>query len=260
MLRELVHIGNFRIPSWGVMVMIGFLLSVWRGSRNAERYGMKREDLWDCCLIGLFGGVVGGRLVYVALEWASFKDHPLDIFKVWEGGMTSFGGIIGGVIAGVLAARARKYKLWDSLDIAAVSLPIGYAVGRIGCLLNGCCYGSVCDLPWALRFPDEHNPGQLTPPSHPAQIYEAIATMFSYFILVWLEKRRAFAGELICVYAILFAIVRFVIEGFRAGATAGEAGKITEGQIACIVIAVIAVVVDILLYMKHKKSLETKPA
>jgi phosphatidylglycerol---prolipoprotein diacylglyceryl transferase len=259
MLRELVHIGNFKIPSWGVLVMIGFLLGLWRATKNVERYGFKKEDLWDCCMVGLFGGVLGGRLAYIATQWSYFKTHLIEILQVWTGGMTSFGGLIGGVLAGVLAARYKKYNILDALDLTGVALPIGYGIGRIGCLLNGCCYGSVCDKPWALRFPDEAHPGELTPPSHPAQLYEAIATGFAYLIMVWFEKRRAFRGQLICIYGMLFSIIRFVIEGFRAGATAGEVGKVTDGQIACLIIHALSLIAYVWLHAHHQKTLKSEP-
>src|SRR4051812_23133825 len=100
MLPILFHIGQFPVHSWGVLLMIGFLLGAWRAAKHAPRYGIVPEDLWDASLFGLFGGVVGGRLAYVLLNIPYFSIHPGEIVALWSGGMTSFGGLIGGMLAG----------------------------------------------------------------------------------------------------------------------------------------------------------------
>ena len=234
----LFHIGTFPVHSWGLLLMIGFLLGTYRAARFAPRYGIAPEDLWDCALFGLFGGVVGGRLAFVLNpeNIAGFLHAPLTILALWQGGMTSFGGFLGGVGAGLLTARARKVNILDIGDLAAPSLAIGYFWGRIGCFLNGCCYGGVCREPWGVRFPG------MTEPVHPTELYSAGAAAVIFAALVWAEKRRAFRGQLLLLFALLYALYRFVVEFFREGATAGPSGvaQLTQGQVACLVIAFVA--------------------
>ena len=232
----LFHVGSRPIYAWGLLLMVGFLLAAWRGARVARRYGLAPEDVWDASLVGLLGGIIGGRLVYVALEWKHFAANPVEIFQIWTGGMTSFGGLIGGVLAGLAVARLRKMNVADSADLAAVSLPIGYGIGRIGCLLNGCCYGGQCDLPWAVNF--RHADGTMTGPSHPAQLYSAAAALVMYLVLAWVERRRRFRGQQILLFCVMYGVYRFLIEFVREGATASLSGiaHLTQAQVACVFI------------------------
>ena len=247
----LFYVGRFPIHAWGVLLMIGFLLGTWRAARVAPRYAIAPEDLWDCALIGLLGGVLGGRLAYVLNpeNINGFLHAPLTIFALWNGGMTSFGGLLGGVGAGLLAARTRKIippagtdvsppqiNLLDLGDLAAPSLAIGYFWGRIGCFLNGCCFGGVCHEAWGVRFPG------MSEPVHPTELYSAFAAVVIFTVLLVIEKRRAFRGQLLLLFAILYAIYRFVVEFFREGATANPSGiaALTQGQVACLVLALAA--------------------
>lgn len=247
MLPVLFKVGNFPVHAWGLLLMAGFLLATWRAAKNGKRYEISPEDVWDIALIGLFGGIVGARLLYVALTWNDYATNPLNVFALWNGGMTSFGGFVGGILAGVLACRFKKVNAWDMADLAAVSFPIGYFFGRIGCFLNGCCYGGVCDLPWAVRFHIKDASGMdiLTAPSHPAQLYAAIASVVMFAILLPLERRRAFRGQVILAFLILYSIYRFLVEFVREGTTADSSGilNLTEAQVACIVIAIISGIV-----------------
>lgn len=242
MLPELFHIGPLKVHSWGVLLMFGFLLGTWRAARSAPRYGIKTEDVWDVGLWGLLGGVLGARLVYVLLTWSEFRAHPAAIFQIWEGGMTFYGGMGGGILAGALVCRIRRIRIGDMADLAAMAFPIAYALGRVGCFLNGCCYGGVCDLPWAVRFHDASMPGGLTPPSHPAQLYSAIISVAIYFLLARMEPRRRFSGQLLLAYLFLYGVYRFGIEFLRAGATStrSDLAGLTEGQIASLLLAIFA--------------------
>lgn len=247
MLPVLFKVGNFPVHAWGLLLMIGFLLATWRAAQNGKRYNISPENVWDIALIGLFGGIVGARLLYVLLTWNDYATNPLNIFALWNGGMTSFGGFVGGIIAGIIACRIKKVDAWNMADLAAVSFPIGYFFGRIGCFLNGCCYGGVCELPWAVQFHIKDATGNdiLTPPSHPAQLYSAIAAAIMFAILLPLERKRAFRGQVILAFLILYSIYRFLVEFVREGATAESSGilNLTQAQIACIVIAVISGIV-----------------
>lgn len=253
MLPVLFHIGPFPVHSWGVLLMLGFLLAAGRAAANAKRYNLTSETVWDISLIGLFGGILGGRVVFVLLNLfphngqpGYFYTHPGEIAAIWTGGMTSFGGFAGGILAGALAARARKVSVADMADLAAMSFPIGYLLGRVGCFLNGCCYGGETNLPWATRF-HIHGPNGtdlLTPPSHPAQLYSALIALGMYFALLPIERGRKFRGQVMLAFLFLYGIYRFFIEFVREGVTAEQSGfaHLTQGQVASLVLALFAAV------------------
>lgn len=251
MLPILFHIGPFPLRSWGLLLMIAFLMGAWRASKNAHRYGIKVEDYWDAGLAGLFGGVIGGRLGYVLQNLGSYKSDFFSVAAVWQGGMTSFGGLLGGVLVGLTVCKKRGMNVWDAVDLGAPSLAIGMFFGRIGCLLNGCCYGHKCDQPWAMNFyPDEHT---RVLGVHPTQAYEAVGVAITYLLLVALEKRRVFRGQLLLAFCILYGIVRFTVEFWReqSGAESMKAG-LSTGQWASLTIAAIAAIAWPILAKKNK--------
>lgn len=252
MLPVLFTVGSFPIHTWGLLLMLGFLLGTWRAAKNAPRYNFTAEDVWDVSLISLFGGIVGARLAFVLQNIPHFSQNPGEIFAIWTGGMTSFGGFFLGIAAGMIACRVKGMSGWDMADLAAPSMAIGYCLGRIGCFLNGCCYGAVCDLPWAMRF---HLPdGSLTPPSHPAQLYSAIAALIIFAILMPMEKARKFRGQVMLAFLFLYGVYRFLAEIVREGATAELSGilHLTQAQIVCLLMSGISAAVYIYLLRRTK--------
>ncbi len=252
---ELFKIGPLTVHSWGVFLMLGFLLAAWRAARNAPRYNIAGEHMWDVSLWGLLGGVIGARLAYVLITPDEFRASPLAALQIWQGGMTFYGGLVGGILAGALVCRLRRINVLDAADLAALSFPLGYALGRVGCFFNGCCYGGVCDLPWATQF---HNPatGGLTAPSHPAQLYSALAAIAMYVLLVFLEPRRRFRGQLMLAFLFLYGVYRFCIEFVREGVTADTTPLLglTEGQIASLLLSLAAVAAWVIAARRARRS------
>lgn len=242
MMPVLFKIGSFPVHTWGLLLMAGFVLAAWRVAKHAPRYGFTREDAYDVSLWGLLGGIVGARLAFTLLNWSYYAAHPLQVLAVWDGGMTFYGGMAGGIGAGVLVCRAKRISVADMADLAAVSFPLGYALGRVGCFLNGCCYGGACELPWAVQFRPEHGP--VTVPSHPAQLYSALAAVLIYLLLLPLERRRRFRGQVMLAFLQLYGVYRFFVEFVREGVTADvtSIAHLTQGQIASLVLSLVAAV------------------
>lgn len=211
---ELLRIFGLPIKSYGLMMVIGFALGIWRAGRvSKKRYGINSARVYDIALVVLFSGVIGARLVYVIL------DHvPWDEFiAVWDGGLSFHGGLIGALLAGWVYTRLAKISFWDAADMVMPSLAIGYACTRIGCFFNGCCYGAPTILPWGVRFGED---GFLTPPSHPTQIYATLISFVIFLLLVKAERARKPRGFVFSVYMGLYGLYRFLIEFLRAGYTA----------------------------------------
>lgn len=223
----LFQIGNFPIRSYGTLLVIGFLLAVWRTTRvcarrmETEPEGSPRrlhpDMAFDIALWGLMFGLLGARLLYVALDWKSFAGNPIGIFRIWEGGLSLHGGMLFGILYLVFYCRRMGLQILPLADLGAPAWALAYAFGRVGCFLNGCCYGTVCDLPWAVRFVDEQK--HLTPPSHPIQLYASLINLVFFVWLTRWEKRPHRDGELFFGYLAMYGTYRGVMEFLRAGAT-----------------------------------------
>ena len=124
-----------------------------------------------------------------------------------------YGGLIGGTLAGLLYVWKSKLPLWKFADALAPSIALGYVPGRLGCLMNGCCYGRATGAPWAIHFPDEHETHGLG--VHPTQIYDSLLTLALYLGLAWLYRRKKFDGQVFASYFLCYAVTRSLVEAFR---------------------------------------------
>lgn len=233
---DLIRIGSFRLPSFGAMVLVGFLIGLAYTMVSARRLLRQEikdegrgldspgvitpEHVFDFSLGALFACIVGARLLYIALDWNEFQGRWMDIFKIWTGGITVIGALITGPLYALWFSRRHKLPFKKFADLCAPGFVLGNGIGRIGCFLNGCCYGHACDLPWGVRFADEKHPGYLTPPSHPAQLYDFGLNFCSFLVLHFWSRRPHKAGEIFLGFILCNCVTRFIDEQFRKGATA----------------------------------------
>jgi phosphatidylglycerol:prolipoprotein diacylglycerol transferase len=210
----LFRVFGIPIRSYGLMLILGFVVGSWIAGRRCARYGLNKDQTLDLALIVMLAGVVGARLLYVLLNWADYSASPVTVLYVWEGGLSYFGGLVAGFLGALLYVLKQNLRFWAVADLVAPSIAIGYAITRIGCFLNGCCYGRPTDLPWACKF---HS----TPvPVHPAQIYASLANLLIFAILIWWARRSRFDGQIFFGFLFLHGVYRFLNEFVRAGATA----------------------------------------
>lgn len=197
------------------MMAVAFLAGLWTASQRGRRDGFTPETILDIGPWLIVGAILGARIVYVTTYWhEQFAGRPLlEIFMVQHGGLVYYGGLIGAALAGILYARWKNLRLWKLADVLAPSIALGYVFGRIGCLLNGCCYGRPCNLPWAIHFP----PGHETYPQgvHPTEIYDSLLNLVLYIGLAWLYRRKKFDGQVFAAYLICYAVTRSIVETFR---------------------------------------------
>lgn len=241
------HLRPIVLHSYGLFLVFGFALSVWLSTKEAVRRGVDPNIIIDLSLPLLAWSVAACRLLYILLNHDQF--HSLhQMIAVWDGGLSFHGSLVAAPLVVWFYARRARLTFWQLADIIAPSVFAGYAVGRIGCLMNGCCYGYQCSLPWAMRFPDELNRGVLTPPSHPTQIYSTILGTGLFFLMQRLKVMPAFnrfAGQLTIVFFALYAFERGFIEYFRNGATANTVlgtDWLTQAQVASIIVLVVLAV------------------
>lgn len=238
------------IRAYGLMMVVGFTLGIWRAVRICKkRYGIEPDRVYDIALVSLFGGVLGARAVFILLNpgtesWRGF-------FAVWQGGLSFHGGLACAMLLGYIYTRRAKLSFWRTADLIAPSLAIGYAFTRIGCFLNGCCYGAPTSLPWGVRF---YENGMLTPPSHPTQIYASIANLLIFWLLTRLEPMRRGPGFVFVSYLGLYSIYRFLVEFLRSGYSASQwAFGLTQAQGVSLAVIVLSLIVILIKYRRPVK-------
>lgn len=262
---EAFRLGALTVHWYGVMLVLAFVLGVWTAGRRGQRAGLSPGLFADLAIWLLVGGVIGSRLLYVVTYWErDFSTRPLwEILAVWRGGLVFYGGFIGATIAGIVFTGWKRLPFFKVADALAPSIALGGVFGRIGCLMNGCCFGRPSALPWAVQFPvhsppwEEQARQQLIGPTdtampvHPAQIYDSLANLLLYAGLAWLYRRRKFDGQVFAVFLAGYAVLRSVVEIFRGDYTAAERwGPLTPAQALGVVVLLAGVTLLIVLRPK----------
>jgi len=230
------NLGPITVRWYGVMMAIAFIAGLWTASRRGLRDGIPAEKILDIGPWLIVGTIIGARALHVATYWnEEFAGRPFwEVFAVWKGGLVFYGGLIGASLATILYARVKHIGLWKLSDVLAPSIPLGYVFGRIGCFLNGCCYGSRCSLPWAVTYPEGNLNGAPTFPVHPSQLYDSFLSLLLYLFLAWLYRRKQFNGQVFAAYLLCYAITRSIVESFRGDYTKVHlhgAANLTPGQL-----------------------------
>ena len=211
----LFSIGPITLHTYGLMVALGFLAAVVWCVRRSRAYGLDPATVQDMCVYMALAGLIGSRLWFIGLAWPHFRDHPLDALKFWQGGLVFYGGLILAMITAIAVARLRRVRLFDFGDLAAPGLALGQAIGRLGCLSAGCCYGRPADLPWAVTFSHPECLAPLNRPLHPTQLYWFLSLLLLFGFLAVLGRRRRFSGQIFWTYGLVHGLLRAGLEVFR---------------------------------------------
>ena len=205
----LFHIGPFAVYSFGALIALGVFLSLFLMGRKSKRTGFPAtpELAADLLFAAVFSGFLGGRLFYVFENPAVYLHAPWKIFALWEGGLIFYGGVAGSLTGLFWVMKIKKIPYWKGLDFLIPYVALTHAFGRIGCLLNGCCAGKPCDLPWAVTGDGAR--------LHPVQLYEAAFNFLLFFFLNARTEKKKFDGEIISLYFMIYAAGRFIFEFFR---------------------------------------------
>ena len=249
----LFRIGDgLAIHTYGFFVAMGVLAGIFFAKHEAKRLGLDFEKVVDMCFYVIIAAIVGSRLFYVFINMDFFMAAPLEVFKIWTGGLVFYGGFIGAALVVVIYIKIYHLPLGKICDIGALSLPLGHALGRIGCFFAGCCYGKTCQLPWAITF---HNPDSLAPlniPLHPTQLYSSASNLIIFLILLFCRPHKSYDGQLFWMYIILYGINRSIIEIFRGDFRGGEVfGIFSISQTIGLSSALFAVVMLVILGRKN---------
>lgn len=246
--------GPITIHSYGMMVAIALIVGVYLARQEALRKNIKPELVYDLVFFLAVGSLAGARIYYLAFfDPASFVTNPVSVLKIWEGGLAVHGAILGGIIACVLFAGSRKVLFWRFADLVAPSVMLGQAIVRIGCFLNGCCFGVKTGSIFGVRFPKGSLPdiAYSGSPVHPAQLYELSLDLAGFLILWAIRRRVKFDGGLFLVYLALYSIIRIIVSGLR-----GDSLYMwnTDLKIAQVISGIVFVIALSLFILKRKKS------
>lgn len=208
----LFQLGGINIYSYGFFVALGIIIATLYLTRKMSREGGSPDTVIDLTLIVVVSGIIGARLAYILLydPWY-YLSHPLHILMFQEGGLAFYGAFILGFLAAVLYLRKAGIPVLAFLDLVSPAVALGYSVARMGCFLNGCCYGKPTELPWGVVFPVVDGLRR-----HPTQIYSLLAALLIFGILLWKTRRGIrFQGQIFSLFLILYGLLRAGIELLR---------------------------------------------
>lgn len=218
---------GLKVHGFSVMLVVAAASGVYLTAWRARREKIHPDVVFELAVWLLTGGFVGARALFL-IRNPGMVHSFWDIFKVWQGGIVFYGCIIGGLIGSLMYWVRRPFPFRAMCDAVAPALAIGIVLGRVGCLLNGCCFGAVCELPWAMTFPGESLPwlhhvesGWLSPlaprslPVHPAQVYAILDGVFLLALLSAYFPHRRKDGQVMALLMVTYPVTRFFIEGLR---------------------------------------------
>ena len=200
-------IGSKGIYWYALIILSGFLLGLLFVCMTCEKRGVSRDNVWDVALIGLITGIIGARIYYVLFALDEFNSLA-DMFKIWNGGLAIYGGIIGAFISTVIYCRVKKISVLKMVDVCAPGLLIGQIIGRFGNFVNAEVYGGETSGLFGMSING-------APPVHPLFLYESAWNALGLIVLLLFRKKKRADGQVFCLYILWYSAGRFVLEGMR---------------------------------------------
>lgn len=251
---------------YGVIIALAFLLGIAYILKRASAFGLNSDRVLDVVLGAVVGGIIGARIYYVVFSWEQYRENLADVFKIWEGGIAIYGGVIGGFLIGALMCRIRKVRFIPMADLAVGGLILGQSIGRWGNFVNVEAFGSNTNLPWGMASPSiveylTRHQAELTAqgvtvdpsmPVHPTFFYESIWCLLGFLVIALVTNRRRFDGELTLLYAAWYGAGRAVIEGLRTDSLMW--GSVRVSQALAVLLVCVSVLVWLFIKSKIKKA------
>uniref|UniRef100_S0DDY7 Putative prolipoprotein diacylglyceryl transferase n=1 Tax=termite gut metagenome TaxID=433724 RepID=S0DDY7_9ZZZZ len=259
-------LGSRPIYWYGIFIAIGLLCGILYFFKRTKTFGIDADRAMDVILVAVLFSVVGARLYYVIFSWSTYREDPIRILFIWEGGLAVYGAIIAAFLAGYVMCRIRQVKYLPALDLASGSLLIGQAIGRWGNFFNVEAFGANTSMPWGMTSPSivayltrhqealaaigmQVNPNQ---PVHPTFLYESLWCLAGFIFIVWFAKHRRFDGQLTLFYLGWYGLGRFFIEGMRTDSLL--IGSIRVSQILALLCFLVSAFTMIYILSKIKRE------
>ena len=256
----LVKIGSFELASYGLMTALAYMAAAWYLYKRLHYIKLDKDTFWNIIFIAFVSALLGAKLLYIIVSWqemgATFTERLVYAAKNFRYGFVFFGGAVTAIVALLIYLKKKKLPVLPTADFFIVALPIGHAIGRVGCFLAGCCYGKPTDLPWGVTFTDPHSlvaPQYLgTTPLHPTQLYEVAANLILFFVLQYYYEKTHKNGAVLAAYIIGYCVIRFVIEFFRGDFRGEYLWGLSPSQL--IAVLAIAVTLAAMRFLKKDAS------
>ena len=219
---KILDLGPVTIHTYGLLLAAAFIAGIWVTARNARKAGIHPDSVWNMGLVIIFSALVGAKVILFFSNYEYYSENFREIFSLstLRSDGVYYGGLLLALIAAALYAKKKGLPALTMADLAAPGIALGQAISRLGCLSAGCCYGKPTQMPWGITFRDQYsfdNVGvPINIPLHPTQIYDSLGALCLFGYLLWRMSRRHPTGQLILEYLGLYAILRFVVEFFRA--------------------------------------------
>ncbi len=197
---------------YGIIIALGFILAVIYAMRRAPSFGLTEDHILDMLFVTVPVAIVCARLYYCVFYWDLYRDHPVSMLYIWEGGLAIYGGVIGAAITVILFCKVKKLPAGPMLDVGGLGLLIGQLIGRWGNFINREAHGSVTDT--FLKMGLEDSSGQIVY-YHPTFLYESVWNLIGFVLLHFYSKRRRYDGEVFTLYVAWYGLGRVWIEGMR---------------------------------------------
>ncbi|MCA1901892.1 MAG: prolipoprotein diacylglyceryl transferase [Candidatus Hydrogenedens sp.] len=262
----LISIGIFELHSYVVCLALGLLVGVSLALKENSRLPQPYPATGKVGIWGLIGGLIGAKTYYV-VQYEGLS-HWYEMLIFWTGGYVFFGAFIGGTIGVWLYLKKNKIPFLPSADISVPFLCLGHAIGRLGCFLNGCCFGDLCNTPWGIIYPadsgilDHHkflrllpNGAQVPIPIHATPIYEVIGLIMIFFLLRMIYKNKSYNGQVLLWYFCLYGAWRFFDENFR-GDSSHEIFGMTASQTIALTVCILSGLIIFFLYLLISRKKE----
>jgi len=262
---DLGRFGKFTVGTYGLFYAIGFLLALRLAVGYAKRDKIPPGRIVDLGIVTLIAGFIGAKLLLYIVDARYYLQNPMQMLYSLRSAGVFYGGFGLALLAALWYIRRHRLPLWRVFDLAAPSLALGQGIGRIGCFAAGCCFGSSCDLPWAVTFRDarafELTGVTLGIPLHPTQLYHALANFFILAVTMVAMKKRRFDGQVFWIYVLLYALLRAVVETFRGDTARGLffGGTLSTSQLIALSSIALAAIMLFVLARRARESTSAAP-
>jgi phosphatidylglycerol---prolipoprotein diacylglyceryl transferase len=243
--------GELTIYTYGLLLAAAYLAGLQLALVRARHRGLDANRVMDLGLWIIIAALVGAKLLLVITDFDYFVANPRDIVSIIRSGGVFYGGLILAVIVGLWYMRRHQLPTWTTCDVMAPGIALGHVIGRVGCFLAGCCYGTPTSAPWGVMFTDPFARDNVGTPLgvhlHPTQLYEAGAELLILVALLATERRgRSFAGRTFWLYMLVYGVSRFIIEFFR-GDPRGMVAGLSTSQFISVILVPLSIVMLVLL-------------
>jgi phosphatidylglycerol:prolipoprotein diacylglycerol transferase len=245
-------IGQITLYTYGLLLAAAYLLGLKLAMVRARTRGLDHNRVLDLGIYIIISALIGAKLLLLVTDYRTFRADPGELLTLARSGGVFYGGLIAAVTVALIYLRRHRLPLWTTTDVFAPGIALGHVVGRMGCLLAGCCFGRPTSVPWAITFTDPVAAANVgTPlgvPLHPTQLYEAGAELLILvFLLLWERRDRGFPGRTFWSYMLLYGLSRFVIEFYRGDSRGMVLNALSTSQFVSIILVPLSIVMLFLL-------------